>query len=108
LTVTETLTVVGKLIAEEAEITLNFGYEGRVEFSKKFLLKKSDSLGISAIVPRLWASKKIDELSLIETGKNIFNLKNQLFKMKIKNQFSNLVANTASLLQMQVYWFSPL
>ena len=64
------VTVVGKLMAEIAEITINYGYDlNRIVYSKKIVLKKSDSIGFSEIVPRLWASKKIDELSLIDTGK---------------------------------------
>jgi hypothetical protein len=96
---------VGKLLAEEAEITIHYGYDlSRIAFSKKILLKKSDSVGYSEIIPRLWASKKIDELSLIETGKKFHSQKilrkideNKKTTLKLGRQFG-IVTPNASLL----------
>eukprot|EP01119_Soliformovum_irregulare_P011528 TRINITY_DN2904_c0_g1_i4.p1 TRINITY_DN2904_c0_g1~~TRINITY_DN2904_c0_g1_i4.p1 ORF type:complete len:1168 (-),score=440.41 TRINITY_DN2904_c0_g1_i4:11-3514(-) len=60
----EPIRIAGKLVGEEAEISLNFGTDlANIQFSKNFKLKKSDSVGISDIIPRIWASKKLDHLT---------------------------------------------
>jgi hypothetical protein len=62
--------IFGRLLGEEATITLNFGYDQHhIVDSKKFHLSMKDSLGISDLIPRLWAQQKVDEVaSLPETG----------------------------------------
>ena len=59
----EKLTLTGKLLSNEATLTINYGYGiNNITQSKKFVLKKSESVGINEIVPRLWAQRKVIDL----------------------------------------------
>ncbi len=57
-TVDEYVEVVGILLANKAELTLNYGHKGKVTNTRRIEIGK----GATAPVSRIWASKKIESL----------------------------------------------
>ncbi len=55
----------GILLKDRAEITLNFGFGGKIEHSQKFVLDKSKDSSESGLAKRIWAQKKIAELDMM-------------------------------------------
>src|SRR4051794_25935269 len=57
----EQFRIVGRLVANECTITLNYGYNhDDVACTKTILLKRSASVGVGDLVPRIWAQTKVD------------------------------------------------
>jgi uncharacterized protein YfaP (DUF2135 family) len=54
----------GKLYSNEASITLNFGYGKEIVYSKEVVLKKTDEVATNGLIERVWAQKKLAELTI--------------------------------------------
>ncbi len=53
----------GKLVQEEAKITINYGSRGESRVSREFLVRKGDAVE-GELIKTFWAQKKIEELML--------------------------------------------
>ncbi len=54
----------GIMNGETAEITLNFGFGNRIEYSKKITISKDRHLTDCGLIRRIWGQKKIAELDM--------------------------------------------
>jgi len=57
--------IAGQLKSESAEITLNFGFGGKIHRSVKVKLDKKQVMTDNNLVSRIWAQKKIVELDML-------------------------------------------
>lgn len=55
------IAVAGRLIAEEATVTLHYGLAPGATITRKHTIRKSDAT-INGLIPGLWAQKKVDAL----------------------------------------------
>jgi tetratricopeptide (TPR) repeat protein len=62
---TTNFSLAGQLKAENAEITLNFGFGSKVFESVKVKLDKKSLMTDNSLVSRIWAQKKISELDML-------------------------------------------
>jgi hypothetical protein len=61
---TRSFALSGKLLTDKAEVTLNFGFGNKIEYSQKVVISRSDLTG-SGLVKRIWAQKKLGELDML-------------------------------------------
>jgi hypothetical protein len=59
------VTIAGKLTSYSTKIKLNFGYGNYSSFSEEIEVNRDDAISSSGLVARLWANKKISELSML-------------------------------------------
>lgn len=57
-------TIAGFMKGETADITLNFGFGNRIEYSKKITLSKEKHLTDCGMIKRIWGQKKLAELDM--------------------------------------------
>jgi len=77
----------GRLLAPSAKIKLNFGYGKSITQSLEYTLKQDDA-GETGLVPRLWAGRKIADLS-VDVEKNADGL------LAIGKEFNLVTPNTS-------------
>lgn len=58
------LTIAGKMNANTASITLNYGYRSKVMKSEKIMISQKTDMVSTNILPRIWAKKKLDYLQI--------------------------------------------
>lgn len=56
-------TLVGKLVAEEAKVAINYGVGGEVTHTSEYRVSRADAVE-GGLVRRFWAQKKVEELSV--------------------------------------------
>lgn len=85
------VTVAGRLVAEEAQITLHYGRGPEaVEERKTFTLRRADAADTSGLVARHWAKQRADTLSL-------FADRNREALRILGRQYNIVTANTSLL-----------
>jgi tetratricopeptide (TPR) repeat protein len=60
--------IAGRLLSDEATVTLNYGYGEQVMATERVTLKKSDATA-TGLVPRFWARQRVDDLA-VEADEN--------------------------------------
>ncbi|MBN1999937.1 DUF2135 domain-containing protein [candidate division KSB1 bacterium] len=58
----DNFSIAGCLLQESSTLILNFGFNGRTEYSKKIVLDKKTHKTGSSLIRRIWAQKRIAEL----------------------------------------------
>lgn len=67
-TIDRRFTLCGKLLAEQATVTLNYGVIGRIHHSSTVTISR-EKAAEGTLIRRYWAQKKVDELQIF-SGKN--------------------------------------
>jgi Ca-activated chloride channel homolog len=62
----------GRLLSDEATVTLNYGYGNQVMASEKVTLKRSDAAA-TGLTPRFWAQQRVNDLAVLadENGEGL-------------------------------------
>ena len=95
--------IAGKLKAQQANITLNFGIGTKVLYSETITLKAKDSIDYDNIVERVWAAKKITELDLLyENNKDEIEYLGRIYNIVTRNTSLIVLDNVQDYVQHRI------
>ncbi len=82
--------IAGIMKGEATEITLNFGFGNRIEYSRKFILSKEKHLSDCGMIKRIWGQKKLAELDM-NYNKNEAEITSLAKEMSIVTRNTSLI-----------------